>query len=143
MIAPNAMEAVLYDAMGTLPHFNPDDDPDGGPIDPAVSDLRARIGAADALLFSTPEYARSATGRVQESSRLDRRRWRDLRHAGGLGEHGRPGAPTGAADAHASLRKVLGYTGSEIVEEACARIPVSRAAIDAAGGPVVMPTLAG
>ena len=39
------------------------------------------------------------------------------------------GSPTGAADAHRSLRTVLGYTGSDIVEEACAHIPVARSAV--------------
>jgi chromate reductase, NAD(P)H dehydrogenase (quinone) len=39
------------------------------------------------------------------------------------------GLPTGAADAHASLRKVLGYLSAEIVEEACAHVPVPRHAV--------------
>ena len=37
-----------------------------------------------------------------------------------------PAAPSGAADAHDSLRKVLGYAGAEIVEAACRRAPVTR-----------------
>ena len=39
------------------------------------------------------------------------------------------GLPTGAADAHASLRKVLGYLSTEIVEDACVHIPVPRQAV--------------
>jgi len=35
-------------------------------------------------------------------------------------------APTGGADAHESLRKVLAYTGARIVEEACVRLPLAR-----------------
>jgi chromate reductase, NAD(P)H dehydrogenase (quinone) len=35
-------------------------------------------------------------------------------------------APSGGTDAHDSLRKVLGYTGSRIVEEAVLRLPLSR-----------------
>jgi hypothetical protein len=35
-------------------------------------------------------------------------------------------APSGGADAHDSLRKVLGYTGSEIVEDAVLRLPLAR-----------------
>ena len=42
-------------------------------------------------------------------------------------------AQTGAADAHDSLRKVLGYVGAEIVEPACVRIPVTRQAVGADG----------
>jgi len=37
-----------------------------------------------------------------------------------------PAAPTGAADGHASLRKVVSYLSMEIVDEACVRIPVAR-----------------
>jgi hypothetical protein len=37
-----------------------------------------------------------------------------------------PAAPTGAADAHASLRTVLGYVYPDVVETACARVPVRR-----------------
>jgi hypothetical protein len=35
-------------------------------------------------------------------------------------------APTGGAGAHESLRKVLGYSGARIIEEACLRLPLSR-----------------
>ena len=44
-----------------------------------------------------------------------------------------PAAPTGAADAHESLAKVLAYAGAEIVRDACARIPISRNTVDAEG----------
>jgi hypothetical protein len=35
-------------------------------------------------------------------------------------------SPTGAKDAHDSLRKVLGYAHSALVESVCASIPVTR-----------------
>jgi chromate reductase len=38
-------------------------------------------------------------------------------------------APTGGADAHDCLRKVLTYAGAVIVGEACARIPIPRDAV--------------
>ena len=44
-----------------------------------------------------------------------------------------PPRPSGGADAHDSLRKVVGYLSMEIVEEACVRIPVARDAIGADG----------
>ncbi|HEX5900085.1 MAG TPA: NAD(P)H-dependent oxidoreductase, partial [Solirubrobacteraceae bacterium] len=40
-----------------------------------------------------------------------------------------PAAPSGGADAHDSLRKVVGYLSMEVVEAACVRIPVARDAI--------------
>jgi hypothetical protein len=38
-------------------------------------------------------------------------------------------SPTGAADAHASLRKVLGYLSTDIVEAASVHIPTIRTGI--------------
>ncbi|MEY2514164.1 MAG: hypothetical protein QOJ89_1522 [bacterium] len=132
-VAPPGVEAVHYDGLGSLPHFNPDDDPDGGPVDPAVADLRAQIAAADALLFCTPEYAGALPGSFKNL--LD---WT----VGGGETYGMPvgwvnvsgpASPTGAAGAHASLRAVLKYTGTDIVEAACVRVPVARAAVGADG----------
>jgi NAD(P)H-dependent FMN reductase len=40
-----------------------------------------------------------------------------------------PAAPTGGADAHDSLRKVLGYVHADIIEAACARLPLTRDAV--------------
>ena len=37
-----------------------------------------------------------------------------------------PAAPTGGAGAHATLRSVLTYTGTVIVDDACRRVPVTR-----------------
>jgi chromate reductase len=128
-VAPAGLTAVLYEDMAELPHFNPDDDAEGAPVHPAVADLRARIGAADALLFSTPEYAGALPGSFKNLLE-----WT----VGDAGTYGKrvawinasgPAAPTGAADAHDSLRKVLRYTGADIVEAACARIPVARSAV--------------
>ena len=51
------VDAVLFGAIGALPLFNPDDDREGVPADPRVTAMRDAVAAADALLFSTPEYA--------------------------------------------------------------------------------------
>jgi hypothetical protein len=37
-----------------------------------------------------------------------------------------PAAPSGGADAHESLGRVLGYVGADVVEAACVRIPLTR-----------------
>jgi chromate reductase len=125
-VASATTEVEIYDAMVSLPHFNPDDDPDGGPIDPAVADLRAAIDGADAMLICTPEYAGALPGALKNLLE-----WT----IGGAQTYDKPiawinasgqAAPTGGADAHDSLRKVLTYAGADIVEEACARIPVAR-----------------
>jgi NAD(P)H-dependent FMN reductase len=129
VVAPAGVEVEEYTGMGQLPHFNPDDDAD--PLDPAVADLRARIAAADALLLSTPEYAGALPGSFKNL--LD---WT----VGGVEIDGKPvgwvnvsTSPGGAADAHASLAKVLGYVGSAIAGDACVHLPVPRAAVGADG----------
>jgi chromate reductase len=130
LVAPDGVTTVLYDGLDQLPHFNPDDDAE--PLDPAVAELRASIGAAGAVLISTPEYAGALPGSFKNV--LD---W----SVGGAEMYGKAVAwinasafgPTGATDAHESLRKVLGYTGSDIVEAACVQIPIPRNAIDADG----------
>jgi chromate reductase len=145
-LAPGGVEAEVYEGMGALPHFNPDDDAEGAELHPAVVELRSAIGAADALLFCTPEYAGDLPGSFKNL--LD---WT----VGGGETYGMPVAwvnaasvasPTGAADAHASLRRVLGYTGSEIVEAACVRVPVPRDAIGEDGlvaGPAIRVAVSG
>ena len=59
-LAPAGVGADLYERLGTLPHFNPDDDYE--PLPPAVIELRAGIAAAGAVVFCTPEYAGALPG---------------------------------------------------------------------------------
>jgi chromate reductase, NAD(P)H dehydrogenase (quinone) len=133
-LAPAEVEVEVYEGMGRLPHFNPDDDPtDGVELDAEVAALREALARVDALLLSTPEYAGALPGSFKNL--LD---WT----VGGGQTYGMPvawinvsgaAAPSGGADAHESLRKVLGYTGARIVEEACLRLPLARDDVGAEG----------
>lgn len=125
-VAPEGVIASTYDGMATLPHFNPDDDAEGLPVAPPVAEMRAQLARADALLICTPEYAGALPGALKNLLE-----WT----VGDAGTYEKPvawinaagrAAPTAAADAHASLRKVLGYVGADVVEAACRRIPVTR-----------------
>ncbi|HWH19902.1 MAG TPA: NAD(P)H-dependent oxidoreductase [Solirubrobacterales bacterium] len=126
-LAPAGVETEIYDGMGRLPHFNPDDDPaDGVGLDPEVAALRAALGEADGLLLSTPEYAGALPGSFKNlldwsvgGGQMDSMPVAWINVSGAA-------APSGGADAHDSLRKVLGYTGSEIVEDAVLRLPLAR-----------------
>jgi NAD(P)H-dependent FMN reductase len=125
-VAPPRVVTVLYRGLATLPHFNPDDDVI--PLHPAVADLRAQIRSADAMLFSTPEYAGALPGSLKNL--LDWSIGDDER--GSIYE--KPVAwintsSRGALDAHASLRKVLGYAHATVVEDACVEIPVTSALV--------------
>jgi chromate reductase len=132
-VAPANVKTTLYDGMGRLPHFNPDEDREGEPVAVAVAELRGAVTAADALLFCTPEYAGALPGSFKNLLE-----WT----VGDASTYGKPvawinvsgaAAPTGGADAHDSLRKVLGYVHAWIVEAACRRIPIARSDIDAEG----------
>jgi len=135
-LAPDGITAELYDGLAALPAFSPDEDE--RPPGPAA-DLRARIAAADGLLFCTPEYAGTLPGSLKNL--LD---WT----VGGGEIYGKPvgwinvavgGRGTGAeahlamvlryvgavaADAH--LAMVLRYVGAVAADGACVRVPVPR-----------------
>ena len=126
-VAELVPQAQLYLGLAELPQFNPDLDQD--PLPPLVAGLRAAIAAADALLFCTPEYAGALPGSLKNL--LD---WT----IGGGEMSGKPVgwincSDRGAAGAYAELATVLRYADTRIVEEACARIVVSRSSLDGSG----------
>jgi NAD(P)H-dependent FMN reductase len=141
-VAGDGVTTTLYAGMGDLPHFNPDDDREGASVHAAVAELRAAVASADALLLCTPEYAGALPGALKNLLE-----WT----VGDAGTYNKPiawinasgpAAPTGAADAHDSLRKVLGYVHADIVEAACTRIPLTRDAVGS-DGTVTDPALRG
>lgn len=129
-LLPRGATAGLYDGLAQLPAFNPDDDAE--PLPAPVSGLRGQIRAADAVVFSTPEYAGALPGSFKNL--LD---WT-------IGDD-RPGSiyekpvawvntsTRGAVDAYASLRTVLGYAHATILEAACAHVPIAPGDVDARG----------
>jgi chromate reductase, NAD(P)H dehydrogenase (quinone) len=123
-LAPGRVMAAMYDGLARLPAFNPDDD--GDHLPQAVAGLRSQIAAADAVLFSTPEYAGSLPGSFKNL--LD---WT----VGGGQLYGKPvvwinvAAEGRGRAAQETLAIVLGYVGAVIVETACRHIPVDRSTI--------------
>lgn len=125
-LAPAGWVTEVHRGMNELPHFNPDDECVS--LVDSVVRLRSAIETSDAILICTPEYAGALPGSFKNL--LD---WT----VGGMEIVGKPVAwlnvsanATHAADAHDSLRKVLGFTGADIVEAACVDIPVARTDID-------------
>jgi chromate reductase len=123
-VAPSRVTTVRYAGLAGLPAFNPDDDGDRLPAAPA--ELRWQIADADAVLFCTPEYAGTLPGSVKNL--LD---WT----VGGGEMYGKPvawinvAAPGRGQGAEDTLKLVLGYVGAAIVDAACRRVPLDRAAI--------------
>jgi NAD(P)H-dependent FMN reductase len=128
-LAPPGVEATLYGGLAALPAFNPDDE-EHGPVHPAVAQLREQLGAADAVLFCTPEYAGTLPGSLKNL--LD---WT----VGNGDLVDKPvawvnvGGPGRGAGAVATLRTVLGYVTADIVEAACRHVPVARGSVSPDG----------
>jgi chromate reductase, NAD(P)H dehydrogenase (quinone) len=108
-LASPTFKAVLYEGMADLPHFNPDLDQE--PLPEVVASLRTQLGGADAVLFSTPEYAGTLPGSFKNLL--------DWTVGGGemyempvgwINVSG-PASPAPCAGAYASLGKVLSYLG--------------------------------
>ena len=127
-LAPPGDTAVLYEGLAGLPSFNPDHD--GEVVPEPVAELRREIGAADAVLFCTPEYAGTLPGSLKNL--LD---WT----VGGGQLYEKPVAWLNVAAANRglgaqqTLASVLGYVGAVVVEPACRHIPVDRSAIGTDG----------
>jgi len=119
-MASLADDAVLYDRIALLPHFDPDDDIE--PLHPEVAHLRGVIETADAVAFCTPEYAGALPGSFKNA--LD---WT----VGSTVLNGKPTAvinvsAVGASKAQLSLRVVLTYLMVDFVDEACVHLPIQR-----------------
>ena len=118
------MTIDLYDGLGGLPHFNPDLDVD--PLPAPVSDLRARVGAADGLLFSSPEYARGVPGSLKNA--LD---WL-------VSSDVFPGKPVAFLHAsergvvsQAALRLILETMSARVIDDASITVPLLGTQTDA------------
>jgi NAD(P)H-dependent FMN reductase len=137
-VAPPGVDAVLYDRLGHLPAFNPDEDAE--PLHAEVAGLRAAVHQASAIVFSTPEYAGALPGSLKNL--LDWTIGDD--QPGSIYE--KPVAwvntsPRGGEGAHRELRTVLGYAHAAIIEDACQSVPVTNAMLGLDGVITDLPTI--
>ena len=126
---PPDVEISAFDGLAALPHFNPDEDHE--PLPDSVAALRQAIAAADGVVFCTPEYAGTLPGSLKNlldwcvgSTELTGKRvaWVNV-----------AADPRRGAGAHATLATVLGYVQADLVEDACASVPIARDAVGADG----------
>jgi NAD(P)H-dependent FMN reductase len=61
-LAPEGVDVAAYTELAALPAFSPDLEESDGPVPPAVAHWRAALARADAVLFSSPEYAHGVPG---------------------------------------------------------------------------------
>jgi chromate reductase len=117
-LAPDTLELELYEGLGRLPLFSPDDEVD--PLPPSVQALRIAVGQSDALLIACPEYAHGIPGAFKNL--LD---WL----VGSLEFPGKPVALWNAssrASHHAqdALREVLVTMSAQMLEAASVTVPL-------------------
>jgi chromate reductase len=129
-MAPRGLDCRIYDQMGNLPPFSPD--VDRPPLHPEVARLRDAIHHADALVFSTPEYAGGLPGTLKNL--LD---WTIGDDQPGSIYHQPIGwinaSPRAAAGAYGQLRTVLGYAHARIIDDACVHVAITTAMIGPEG----------
>jgi chromate reductase len=124
--APDGLSAALYDELRELPAFVPGEQP----VPATVARLREEVAVADALLFSTPEYAGSLPGSLKNL--ID---W--LVDGGDLSR--KPAAwlsvaPPGQDEsALTALETALSFGNAKLQRPACVRVPLDPAAVDAQG----------
>jgi NAD(P)H-dependent FMN reductase len=66
-LAPEGVKVLVYRDLAKLPPFNPDDDLEDTPKPEPVETLRTLVGASDALIISTPEYAHGLPGALKNA----------------------------------------------------------------------------
>lgn len=122
--SPEGTRIELYERLGELPPYDADIDGEDVPV--AVRDLRARIAAADALFFVTPEYNGSISGVLKNA--ID---WASRPPRGGAAIWGKTAAVAGVTTgqygaiwAQQDLRRVLGIAGARVIE---GELPVAQA----------------
>jgi NAD(P)H-dependent FMN reductase len=125
-VAPERVACSIYDGLARLPAFNPDED--HPPLPPEVGRPREAIHAADAVIFSTPEYAGALPGSLKNL--LDWTIGDD--QAGSI--YDKPVgwfnvSPRGSIGAHDELRTVLLYAHARIVDVACVHVPITGAMV--------------
>ncbi len=121
-LAPEDIEVELWDGMRGLPLY--DQDLEAGELPESVRRLREEWGAADTILFATPEYNGSVPGVLKNAidwaSRPVRESALTNKTVAVIGAS--PGQ-FGAMWAQADLRKILGIAGARVVGD---ELPVAR-----------------
>jgi chromate reductase len=126
-MAPEDMTVTVFEAIGGLPHFNPDLDEEGMDPPAPVAAFRALLGAADGFILSSPEYVHSLPGAfknaldwvVSSGQFVGKPMLIVTTSPGGLG--------------HASLVEILTVMSGNVLAEATVAVRAARNAFDEDG----------
>jgi chromate reductase len=113
---PPGVEFELYEGLRHIPPYD-DDVRDSGAEAAAVTHLKERIAAADAVLFATPEYNHSIPGQLKNAMDWVSRPLADTPLKGKpVAVIGASTGMFGAVWAQAELRKVLAAIGAKVID---------------------------
>ncbi len=121
--APEGVELELWEGLAELPLYDEELDGDNAPE--PVQRLREAWGAADAILFATPEYNGSVPGGLKNAvDWASRPRLENALHNKTVAVAGASTGQFGALWAQQDLKRILGIAGARVVGT---EIPVGRA----------------
>ena len=121
--APEGVELELWEGIGELPLY--DEDVDGADAPESVRRLRKDWAAADAILFSTPEYNGSVPGGLKNAvDWASRPKLEAVLRNKPVAVVGASTGQFGALWAQQDLKRILGIAGARVVGT---EIPVGRA----------------
>lgn len=119
---PSGVEFELYEGLKDIPPYAEDDE---STPPAAVTRLRERIGAADAVLFATPEYNHSVPGALKNAlDWVSRPLVTNTMRNKPVAVIGASTGMFGAVWAQAELRKVLAALGARVIDR---EVPVPTA----------------
>jgi chromate reductase, NAD(P)H dehydrogenase (quinone) len=138
-VAPDDVIVSPYDALARLPAFNPDLEEGPAPLPNAVAHWRSALANADAILFSSPEYAHGIPGFLKNA--LD---W-VVGSSEFVGKRvGIMSASAASRFVHPQLVEVLTVMSATLVPGATVVLDIPRRGVDAAqlaADPVLAPAL--
>ena len=124
-LAPEPAVLDIFDGLGALPLFNPDQEEN---LPPAVTALKTALARADGLILASPEYAHGISGVMKNA--LD---WLVSGEAFVNLPVALINTSPRASHAQAALREVVTTMSGIIVEEACVAVPLLGSGLDAGG----------
>ena len=125
-VAPADVDIIHYERLGSLPHFNPEVEAGGLPVE--VAELRRLVAETDAIIISSPEYAHGVPGSLKNA--LD---WL----VSGVELPGKPVALFNASPTSTFVRdalvEILTTMSARVIVEATVTLPLGAKQLDVAG----------
>jgi chromate reductase len=119
-LAPEGVHVLVYRDLAKLPPFNPDDDLEDEPKPEPVETFRQLVGASDAIVIASPEYAHGLPGVLKNA--LD---WLVASETFAGKRVVLVNASPRAFHAQADLRETLSTMAARVMPEAFVSLPLT------------------